>query len=112
MTGATSRFFAALLLVLPLYAGEIAVFRTGFSLRVERHENSDGKVILHTDSGRIEMSADQILRFDIEEYVAPKRAPAPPIATPVESKVPAASPHELVERAADKYGLPPARCIA
>jgi soluble lytic murein transglycosylase-like protein len=108
MSGATFRFLLGVLLTLPLCAGEIAVFQTGFSLRVQSHENSEGKVILHTNSGRIEMNADQVLRFDVDDYVAPKLEPVATTATPVTAKAVQMSARELVERAADKYGLPPA----
>ena len=77
-------------------------------MRVERHETVDGNVVLHTASGQIVMQAMQVAGFEVEDSVQPA-----PTAPPVSEKMPAAkaavaTPHELVQRAAEKYGLPPA----
>jgi soluble lytic murein transglycosylase-like protein len=104
-------YLAAVLLILlclPLCAGEVAVLKNGFTMRVERHETVDGNVVLHTASGEIVMQAAQFSSFEAEDSIkpAPAALPAPP-ASPA-AKPAAATPQELVQRAAEKYGLPPA----
>ena len=77
---------------------------SGFRIRAERHETADGVVRLHTAGGTVELPADQIERFEAEEY-----APPPPAPLPAEDPAaPAAvSPRKLVEDAALKHGLRP-----
>ena len=61
-----------------LCAAEYAVLTSGFRLRAERHEISDGRVRLFTaDRGVVELPASSIARFEYDDYVAPPRDPAP-----------------------------------
>jgi soluble lytic murein transglycosylase-like protein len=87
-------------------AGEIAVLSSGFTMRVDRHETANGAVTLYSQGGKIEMPAAQVVRFDQEEY-APPAAPKAESPAPPPSKV-KLSPQEIVARAAEKWGLPPA----
>ena len=94
---------AALILILAwsAIAGEYAVLANGSRLYAERHESDGAKVTLYTNAGSTEMEASQIVGFEAEDYTKPEEV-AP--ATPVEP----ASYDEMIDRAAVKYGLPPA----
>lgn len=83
----------------PVFAGEFAVLATGFSLRIERHEVDGEKVRLYLNGGMTELPAAAVARFE-EEYVAPVEA------APVAEGREGASPEQLVEEAARRYGLP------
>jgi len=97
-------------------AGEYATLASGSRLHVDRHEIEGGKVRLYNASGFIEMEATVVRSFEPDEPLAapagqPASAPAPsPAAAPLKLPVPAAqasaSPQELADAAADKYGLP------
>ena len=95
------------LLLLPVaaLAGESAILASGSRLHVDRHEIEDGKVRLYNGTGFIEMEAAFVKGFEADE---PAPAPAaPPVAPPAPAPAPvAASPTELADAAADKYGLP------
>jgi soluble lytic murein transglycosylase-like protein len=102
--------FALVAASFPALAGEIAVLATGFHLRIERHEIADGKVRLFMESGVSELPAGQVVRF---EYVPdPPKAPAAgESVSPAAAAAPAASaqpadPKQLLDEAADRYGLP------
>ncbi|HJT89071.1 MAG TPA: lytic transglycosylase domain-containing protein [Bryobacteraceae bacterium] len=82
-------------------AGESAVLANGGRLHAERHEMDGSRVRLYNATGYIEIQADQVVRFEKDEAVAPASAPAPPAAAPVP-----AAPRQLADAAADKYGLP------
>lgn len=86
-----------------LAAGEYAILDTGFRIRAEGHEVREGIVRLFTESGEIEIPAQSVVGFEVEEHV-----PAPQPAVPPEAPVPATppDPKALVEQAARKYGLP------
>ena len=89
------------------FAGEYAVLASGSMLRVERHETSGDKVRLYNADGYIEVDRAAVLGFEAEEYVPPAPAPATPApATPAPVALPALSPAQLADAAADKYGLP------
>jgi soluble lytic murein transglycosylase-like protein len=88
-------------------AGEYAVLASGSMLRVDRHETSGDKVRLYNADGYIEIDRAAVLGFEAEEYVPPAPAPATPApATPAPVALPALSPAQLADAAADKYGLP------
>ena len=99
----------ALVLMLALafssFAGEFAVLSTGYRLHVDHHDLDGSHVLLfQKDGGFTEMDASLVTGYETE--VEP---PAPPVAAPVATP-PAAvvlSPHELVEAAAKRNGLPP-----
>jgi len=84
-------------------AGEYALLTSGARLYADRHEADSGKVTLYTKAGSTEMDSAQILRFEQEDFKAPK----PPVAPPAE---PAKTVDlaELINNAARKYGLPAA----
>ena len=88
----------------PACAGEYAILTSGARLHADRHEAADGKVRLYSSGGYIELSASQIQAFEPDE--------ARPTASPAQAAVtapapqPQASPGELADAAADKYGLP------
>jgi soluble lytic murein transglycosylase-like protein len=91
-------------------AGEYAVLSSGARLHVDRHEADGAKVRLYHDGGFVEMDAAGVKAFEADE-----RLPAPvavPALAPPEPEQPAgeapklASPLELADAAADKYGLP------
>lgn len=89
-------------------AGEYAVLASGSRMHVDRHEVDGTKVHLFVGQGDIEMDAAQVKNFEAEEYVPPvPPAPRPTAAVaaipPAEAKQ--ASPAELADAAAQKYGL-------
>jgi soluble lytic murein transglycosylase-like protein len=84
-------------------------------MHVDRHEIDSVTVRLYNSTGYIEMPANMVSGFEVEEAVpqaAPVQPPAPPAA---ETPAPAAgvNPFELADAAADKYGLPRrlVRCV-
>jgi soluble lytic murein transglycosylase-like protein len=96
---------ALILLSVSAFAGEFAVLTTGARIRADRHEIDGAKVRLYSGEGYIEIDAARISAFEaIDEPPAPA-LPAPAAAEPAK---PVATPAELAEAAAVKYGLPPA----
>jgi soluble lytic murein transglycosylase-like protein len=92
-----------------LFAGEYAVLDSGFRIHADSHSVDGDTVQLKTAQGVIQVPASSVRSFEVEEYTAPP-PPPPPVAAetklvPVEPKL---SPHELVTRAAERAGLPPA----
>ena len=60
-----------------LCAAEYAVLKSGFRLRAERHDISDGRVRLFTaDRGVVELPISSVVRFERDDYVAPPVAAA------------------------------------
>jgi soluble lytic murein transglycosylase-like protein len=102
-------FCVLLAMGLPVFAGEYAVLSNGQRIHAERHESDGNLIRLITKTGSIEFPANRLARFEVEEYTPPP--PAPP--APVEAAVPAPkssdnlTPEEMVNRAAEKAGLPP-----
>ena len=87
-------------------AGEFVVLSNGFRIHADSHA-ADGPVIrLQTSQGVIEIQANTVASFEQEDYTAPaippSPAPAPP-PTPI-----ALTAQELINRAAEHAGLPPA----
>jgi len=85
-------------LTVPMLAGEYAVLASGFRLHAEKHEVIDGTVRLFTSDGVIELPASSVASFEVEDFVAPEQPEAPPAAPSV---------REMIDRAAERYGLPP-----
>ncbi len=79
--------------------GEYAVLSTGFLLHIDRHEVNGAKARLYLNGGSIEFPASSIVRFEPE--AAPAKAAVPARKASVSSK-------QLVEEAAQRYGLPAA----
>jgi soluble lytic murein transglycosylase-like protein len=90
------RMAAALLVAANAFAGEYAILASGFSMRVERHEQDRAGVRVYLNGGSIEFPAGAIVRF--EKEIAPVPAPKP-----AASAVPA---KELVKQAAARWNLP------
>ena len=89
-------------------AGEYAVLSNGLRIHADSHESDGGLIRLKTKTGSIEFPASQVARFEVEEYVAPPPpAPAPAPAHASASSAQRLSPKELLDRAAEKAGLPP-----
>jgi soluble lytic murein transglycosylase-like protein len=82
-------------------AGEYAVLSSGSRLHADRHETEGGKVRLYTGSGYIELEASQIQAFEADGTGA-----AHPQKTVAPTPAPPASPGQLADAAADRYGLP------
>jgi soluble lytic murein transglycosylase-like protein len=99
-------FFALLAMASSALAGEYAVLTTGARLRADRHETEGGKVRLYSGEGYVEMDAARIQGFEVFEDPTP-RTPEPALSIAPEPAKPTASPTELADAAAMKYGLPP-----
>jgi soluble lytic murein transglycosylase-like protein len=86
------------------FAGEFAVLTTGFRLHAERHETDGSSVRLYQkDGGFSQLDGSLIASFEKELDAQPA-----PAAAPVQKPATAAvDPHELVEAAAKRNGLPP-----
>jgi len=98
-------FLALLTAASAAVAGEYAVLTTGARLRADRHETENGKVRLYSGTGYVEMDSSRIQAFEAVEDPAPAASPAP--APAAEVSKPAATPAQLADAAAIKYGLPP-----
>jgi soluble lytic murein transglycosylase-like protein len=100
------RFLGILLCLtaVPACAGEYAVLTNGERLHADRHETADGRVRLYSGAGYTELDAGQVRAFEPEETL-PAAAPTP-VAAAVPAPKPQASPGELADAAADKYGIP------
>ena len=94
-----------LLLVLPCFAAEHAVLKSGFRLRAERHEIVDGNVRLYDSASFVELPAADVIGFEVDDYVAPPPSTPPP--APAAPPTRLLDPRELVTRAAVRNGLPP-----
>jgi soluble lytic murein transglycosylase-like protein len=92
-----------------LFAGEYAVLDNGFRIHADSHTVDGDNVQLATAHGVIQVPASSVRAFEVEEYTPPPPAPPPPppavSVVAVELKL---SPHQLVTRAAERAGLPPA----
>lgn len=100
------RVVLAFLCLVPAgFAAELAVLANGFSLRVDRHERQGNEVVLYSTTGITRLPAADVVEF--EPIITPPSPVAPPIiaSVPKPSPVPA-TPQQLVERAAEKHGLP------
>lgn len=92
-------------------AGEYAVLASGSRMHVHRHEIAGDKVRLYMGDSFAEMGVAQVQRFEADDYTPPPPPPPSPVAVaePVPAVAvakPAATPAELADQAADKYGLP------
>jgi soluble lytic murein transglycosylase-like protein len=88
-------------------AGEYAVLASGSRLHVDRHEANGATVRLYHDGGYVELDAASIKAIEEDEIkpsVPQPTVPAPP--PEAAQKRNSATPIELADAAADKYGLP------
>jgi soluble lytic murein transglycosylase-like protein len=98
-----------LLTSLAAAAGESAVLSNGFRLHADGHATDGALVTLRTQQGDIAIPAGLIVRFEADDYVPPPSAPAQPgPGLSADDGSPKATPQELVTRAANHAGLPPA----
>ncbi len=98
------------LFALPSLAGEFVLLKSGARLRADRHHVDGQSVRLFTTGGEIALEASQVAGYEVDDYVpppAPEPAPAIAAAPAPVAKAPL-TPHELVDAAALKYGLPSA----
>jgi soluble lytic murein transglycosylase-like protein len=91
-----------------VFAGEFAVLTSGARLHADRHEAVEfGKVRLFNGTGAYtELPASLISHYEVEEpkpQPAAVEVPAPP---PTVVPAPTKDPRQLVDEAADRYGLP------
>jgi soluble lytic murein transglycosylase-like protein len=104
--------FVFLALALPAAAGEYAVLANGQRIHAERHEADGGLIRLITATGSIEFPAAQVKGFEVEEYVPPAPVAPAQTAAPNPQREPASasnlSAQEIIDRAAERAGLPPA----
>ena len=92
-------------------AGEYAVLSSGGRLHIDRHEADGAKVRLFHGTGFVEMDATLVRSFEEDGILTEVPVPAleslkAPGAAPAQAAVPAATPRELADAAADRYGLP------
>ena len=86
------------------FGAELAVLSNGFSLRVDRHERQGNEIVLYTANGVTRLPLGSVVEF--EAIAAPVEVPVVAVvASPTVAVVPA-TPTQLVERAAEKHGLP------
>lgn len=87
-----------LLVIVPAaFGGEYALLTSGSRLHADRHETIGNTVRLYSSGGYIEVKSAQVLGYEADE-------PALPVVTAV-PQIPA-SPGDLADAAADRYGLP------
>jgi soluble lytic murein transglycosylase-like protein len=90
-------------------AGEYAVLASGTRLHVDRHEADGAKVRLYYGTGFVELESAMIRNFEAEAYEAPVAAQTAVLTaetSPMAMAPVAATPLELADAAADRYGLP------
>jgi hypothetical protein len=84
------------------FASDHVVLRTGFQLQAQRHEVRGENIVLHTATGVIELPLSQVEYIETAE-AEPPPPPAPPTPKPPQ---PALNPKQLVDKAAERWGLP------
>jgi soluble lytic murein transglycosylase-like protein len=99
-----------LLLTSAALAGEYAVLCSGGRLHIDRHEADGAKVRLFHGTGFVEMDANVVRGFEDDgislEVPVPATDPAVAATALVQAPIPVATPQELADAAADRYGLP------
>ena len=100
------KVIATVLCASGLFAGEYAVLDNGFRIHADSHTVEGDAVQLLTAQGVIQVPTASVRSFEVEEYTPPAPSlPPVPVAATQEPKL---SPHDLVTRAAQRAGLPPA----
>ena len=100
------RFLAMLIALVCASSGaELAVLSNGFSLRVDRHEQQGNEVVLYTAGGVTRLPLGSVVEFEAISEPAKVPVVLAALVPPKLEKVPA-TPTQLVERAAEKHGLP------
>ena len=84
---------------LPVFAGESAILANGFRIHADRHEAAGDMVRLFAGDGVTEIPASMITSFEQDDFVAPKPAPATPVAEekPAAPAPPPADPHQPLD---------------
>jgi soluble lytic murein transglycosylase-like protein len=90
------------LLAVALWAAEIAVFTSGFTMPIERHEVRGADVILHAGEGVIVLPRAALAALE----ATPEPEPEPP--STANPPAPEKSVRELLREAAGRHGLPAA----
>lgn len=99
------RWLLALLLACPLFAADLVILDSGFTIAAQKVERIGTTLILHTESGRIEIDSARVTA--IEPVPEPPSPPASVVPV-IESAAPRPlTTKELVTEAALKHGLPP-----
>jgi len=88
-----------------LLAGEQVILRSGFRIHAVRHEVRDGMLKLHSGGGLIEIPLAEVEAIEKEEELPPVPRSAPAVEHPI-APVPPPSPKQLIDQAAEKWGLP------
>ena len=96
-----------LAVTLAAQAGEYAVLSNGFKLHADSHVIEGAVVKLQTAQGVIELPANQVAKFEPEEYTPPATT-VPEQTKPASEVSPTLTPQELTTLAALRAGLPPA----
>jgi soluble lytic murein transglycosylase-like protein len=96
----------ALIATAACQGGEYALLSSGATLHVERHEQVGSQIRLFTKTGSIDLPADQITGFEIEEPLPPSLEPSKSQEQPSVAPPKTLTPKELVQQAADRHGLP------
>jgi len=91
-----------------VFAGEYAVLDNGFRIHADSHSVDGDIVQLKTAQGVIQVPASSVRAYEVEEYTPPPPPPPTPTVVAVPTPEPKLSPHDLVTRAAERAGLPPA----
>jgi len=104
------RLLAALLLVSSAAAAEYAVLKSGFRLKVARHERRDGRLRLVTENGGVmELPASAVVAFEQEDFPSQPEPPAAQQPTDeLRPKLTAGQLDAVIEELAAAEGLPPA----
>ena len=91
-------------------AGEYAVLSSGSRMHIDRHEADGAKVRLFHGTGFAEMDASLVRGYESDGLPDETARTEAPVLTATVSApptvMPAATPQELADAAADKYGLP------
>ncbi len=91
---------------LPLCGAEQALLKNGFRIRCLGHQLEGDVVQLETATGRMTLPASEIVGFEVEE--AAPALPAPVAVVAEAAPKPKATARELIDQAADRYGIPAA----
>jgi hypothetical protein len=97
---------ALVLIAVPAFGGENAVFNSGLRLHVDRHEESSGVVRLFTRDGITELPSTAIAWFEPDDYVPPPPSPDPPKPQIKPAPAQPPDPKDLIRAAAERSGLP------
>ena len=91
-------------------AGEYAVLASGARMHIDRHEADGAKVRLFNGTGFVELDSTVVRSYEAEEHVAEVPVPVQDVVAKEASggsgAVAPATPLELADAAADRYGLP------